>query len=275
VDTPPRRYTAFISYSHAADGKLAPALQTALERFAKPWYRRRAIRVFRDKTGLAVTPELWGSIRRALEASQYFILLASPTAAQSTWVQQEVEFWLQHRSVETLLLVVTDGIVAWNPPQADFDWSRTDALPRLLDKRFSGEPNYLDLRWARADTDLSVRRPRFLDAVASLSATLRNVPLDDLIREDVAHYRTTRRLLKGTVATLAVLIVAALCNTRQSGEKPRGTSRSGTGGSDSGGRRATAQIRSAAPADAERERNAEASRQLATVASNMGARIGS
>jgi hypothetical protein len=33
------KYKAFISYSHAADGKLAPALQTALHNFTKPWYR--------------------------------------------------------------------------------------------------------------------------------------------------------------------------------------------------------------------------------------------
>ena len=32
------RYKAFLSYSHATDGKLAPALKVALERFAKPWY---------------------------------------------------------------------------------------------------------------------------------------------------------------------------------------------------------------------------------------------
>jgi hypothetical protein len=43
-------YDAFISYSHAVDGKLAPSLQTALQRFAKPWYRLRAMRVFRDQT---------------------------------------------------------------------------------------------------------------------------------------------------------------------------------------------------------------------------------
>jgi len=45
------------------------------------------MRVFRDKTGLAVTPELWGSIRKALEGADYFILLASPQAAQSKWVE--------------------------------------------------------------------------------------------------------------------------------------------------------------------------------------------
>ena len=61
-----RKYRGFISYSHAADDRLAPALQSGLHRFAKPWYRLRAMRVFCDKTGLAVTPELWGSIQKAL-----------------------------------------------------------------------------------------------------------------------------------------------------------------------------------------------------------------
>jgi hypothetical protein len=78
-----RKYRGFISYSHAADDRLAPALQSGLHRFAKPWYRLRAMRIFRDKTGLAVTPELWGSIQKALADAEYFILLASPQAAQS------------------------------------------------------------------------------------------------------------------------------------------------------------------------------------------------
>jgi hypothetical protein len=30
------RYEAFVSYSHAVDGRLAPALQSALHRLAKP-----------------------------------------------------------------------------------------------------------------------------------------------------------------------------------------------------------------------------------------------
>jgi hypothetical protein len=52
-------YDAFISYSHALDGTLAPALQTGLERFAEPWYRLRALRVFRDTTSLFANPGLW------------------------------------------------------------------------------------------------------------------------------------------------------------------------------------------------------------------------
>jgi hypothetical protein len=86
----PYKYKAFISYSHAADGRLAPTLQSALHRFAKPWHRLRAMRVFRDQTGLGVTPALWGSIQKALQESEYFLLLASPRAAQSAWVDREL-----------------------------------------------------------------------------------------------------------------------------------------------------------------------------------------
>jgi len=56
----PYKYKAFMSYSHAADGNLAPALQSALYQFAKPWYRRRAMKVFRDETSMAAN--LYGSV---------------------------------------------------------------------------------------------------------------------------------------------------------------------------------------------------------------------
>jgi rhodanese-related sulfurtransferase len=60
-------YAAFISHSHALDGKLAPALQAGLQRFAKPWYRLRALHVFRDDASLS-------AIQAALEGSEFFSL---------------------------------------------------------------------------------------------------------------------------------------------------------------------------------------------------------
>lgn len=86
-------YKAFISYSHAADGKLAPAIQSALQSFAKPWYRLRTFRVFRDKTTLAMTPQLWPSIQAALDESEFFLLLASVESRRSIWVEREIEYW--------------------------------------------------------------------------------------------------------------------------------------------------------------------------------------
>ena len=85
-------YDAFISYSHAADGQLAPRLQAALQRFAKPWWRRRALRVFRDETALSASTGLRSSIEEALEQSRFFVLLASPDSAKSEWVSREIRF---------------------------------------------------------------------------------------------------------------------------------------------------------------------------------------
>ena len=88
-------YDAFISYSHAKDKPIAAALQSVVQRLGKPWYRRRALRVFRDDTSLSATPHLWPSIEQALSQSRFLILLASPEAAASPWVGKEIEYWLE------------------------------------------------------------------------------------------------------------------------------------------------------------------------------------
>ena len=61
-------YDAFISYSHAKDKPIAAALQSVVQKLGKPWYRRRALRVFRDDTSLSATPSLWPTIEQALGA---------------------------------------------------------------------------------------------------------------------------------------------------------------------------------------------------------------
>jgi hypothetical protein len=87
-------YKALFPYSHAADNQLAPMLQSALQRFAKPFYKLRAIDIVRDKTSLHLTNELWPEIQKAIRQSEFFILMASPESAKSPWVQKEVDEWL-------------------------------------------------------------------------------------------------------------------------------------------------------------------------------------
>jgi len=68
-------YDGFISYSHAANDLLAPRLQAGLQRFAKPWWKRRALRIFRDESSLSANPHLWSSITTALDGSDWFVLV--------------------------------------------------------------------------------------------------------------------------------------------------------------------------------------------------------
>ena len=103
-------FDGFVSYSHAADGLLAPRLQSGLQRFAKPWWKTRAVRVFRDETSLAANPHLWGSITDALDRSEWLILLLSPEAAASEWINKEVAYWREHKRPDRILPVVTGGV---------------------------------------------------------------------------------------------------------------------------------------------------------------------
>ena len=203
-------YAAFLSYNHVADKRLAGFLQDALQRFAKPWYRRRSIRVFRDTTGVEVTPDLWATIQEALESSAFLVLLASERAAQSRWIDRELDTWLRVATPDRILIAWTDGQLAWDPAASDFDWNRSTCLPSRLRGVFHAEPLCLDLRWASETTNLSLRRPECVDAVARISATLRQVALDDLLGEDVRQHRLTRRLVAATVAVLCVLLVCAV-----------------------------------------------------------------
>ena len=206
ADGEQRGYDAFISYSHAADGKLAPRLQEALQAFAKPWYRRRALTIFRDNSSLSATPNLWPTIQNALEGSRYFLLLASPEAAASRWVQQEVDWWLAHKSAEKLLIVLTDGELSWDNSAEDFDWRRTDALPSNLKNAYPVEPRWIEMRWAKQDAQLSPKDPKFQDVVADLAAPLRGRPKEDLVGEDVRQHRRALFLARAAVAALLVLV---------------------------------------------------------------------
>ena len=105
-------YDGFISYSHAADDLLAPRLQAGLQKFAKPWWKRRAVRIFRDESSLAANPHLWSSITEALDTSGWFVLLLSPDAASSEWVGKEIEHWKATKPADRILPVVTDGAIA-------------------------------------------------------------------------------------------------------------------------------------------------------------------
>jgi WD40 repeat protein len=202
-------YNAFISYSHAADGALAPSLQSALHRFAKPWYRLRAVHIFRDQTNLAVNPALWSSIREALDQSQFFILLASPEAAASPWVAREVEYWIGKNGLSHFLIVLTGGTLQWDRSTNSFTPEHTDALPAALLRSFPEEPLYLDLRWARGAARLRMREPRFHEAVLQLACVLRNQSKDELDGADIHFQRQTRLLVAvGTIAVLLAVLVA-------------------------------------------------------------------
>jgi WD40 repeat protein len=211
-------YKAFISYSHAADGQLAPALQSALQKFARPFYRRRAMRVFRDETSLHLTPELWPNIQHALKQSECFLFLASPAAADSQWVQMEIDEWLKLKEgkLDKFFIILTDGKIDWDDAAGDFNWNETNAISKNLKGKFKKEPLYLDFCWARNKiaetniTDLSLRNPRFLNDIGKVVASIHNRPIDDMVGEDVKQHRIFKYAASTVGSLLLVFLIVAM-----------------------------------------------------------------
>jgi hypothetical protein len=108
------RHDAFISYSHAADSRLAEALERGLEKLAKPLLKLHALDVFRDQTSLTASPALWPGIVTHLSVSDWFLFLASPTSAASVWCGKEVQWWLENRSPNRMLMLLTEGDITWD-----------------------------------------------------------------------------------------------------------------------------------------------------------------
>ena len=193
---------------------MATDLQVAVERFAKPWYRLRAIRVFRDDASMSANTALWSTIERGLTEAEWFVLLASPLAAQSEYVAHEVTWWREHKSSERILIVLEEGVdIAWDRAANDFDFEVTDSLPRALSGAYAEEPRWIDLRWFEAEGSLGTQDPRWMERVADVAAAVRGAERDELIGENVREHRRARRFLRTGVALLSLLLVASLVAT--------------------------------------------------------------
>ncbi len=202
-------YDAFISYSHSADGVLAPKIRDGLQKLAKPWNKRRALNIFLDQASLEVSSGLKESLHAKLDGTDWLVLLLSEDCAQSQWVAAEIENWLVTKPKNRVALVHTDGELLWG--DGDWDWERSTAAPRGLSGVYDEEPLWLDLRKYHDDADLDIRtNPAFRDDLATLAAPLHGVSKEDLVGEDLVQYRKSKRLRRIAIIGLVVLTIAAV-----------------------------------------------------------------
>ncbi|MEM7274085.1 MAG: TIR domain-containing protein [Actinomycetota bacterium] len=131
------RYDIFVSYSHRADRDFSRKLQQAIERFEKPLFRPRRYRVFRDETDMGIALDLPEELVQRLDESNYLLICASPEAADSPWVEQEVSHWLERPTgLSTIGVVWTRGA----------DGDEAPRLPPSLARVTTEDVLYLDLR---------------------------------------------------------------------------------------------------------------------------------
>ena len=206
------RYYAFLSYSHK-DKELADWLHRELEQFRVPHalagklttngvVPRRLTPIFRDQHDLSAGGEVAEEIKAALAASQFLVVLCSPTAAKSRWTNEEIESFKRTRPEGCVLAAVVAGEpFASDLPGREDEECFPPALRYKYDRRGHrttkrAEPLAADFREGGEG-----KRLAFLKLVSGMLG----VGLDELVQRDqTRRHRQLAWLAAGSLAGMAV-----------------------------------------------------------------------
>ena len=204
------KYDAFISYSHSEpDAYVAEKLHTMLEHYhiskklQKISGKKKIERVFRDREELPLSSDLAANIREALENSEFLIVVCSPRAVRSEWVQREIETFLETHEKDKVLTLLTEGepeevfpeVLCYN----DEVVLRENGEKEVVRKKV--EPMAADIRGrTRKETEKKLKEEFLRILAPMLSCTY------DTLRQRHREYRFRRIIaVTGAAAVLAVM----------------------------------------------------------------------
>jgi tetratricopeptide (TPR) repeat protein len=201
------RYRAYISYSHA-DERWAAWLQRVLESYRVPArlasragdrpLPRRIAPVFRDREDLSSAHSLTDSLVSALRDSEALILVCSPSAATSHWVNEEVrQFQALGRSDRIFCMIVDGDPAAGSGEGGCFPPALFDGVQDAIAEPLAADPR------AFADGKKLAK--------LKLIAGLLGVRLDELRQRDLKRRR--RWQVAGALATVAAIALAGTAVT--------------------------------------------------------------
>jgi tetratricopeptide (TPR) repeat protein len=182
------KFRAFLSYSRR-DEAAVRKLHQRLERYSIPRALRRGGspklgRFFRDKDELPASAQLSAELEERIASAEWLIVCCSPAAAQSKWVNAEVEAFTQTQAPDRVLTVVLEG-------------EPHDVFPPALRAR---EPLAADFRTNGDGEDLG-----FLKLVAGIIG----VDLGELRDREAAAQRARLRLRAALAGVFALLAIGA------------------------------------------------------------------
>ncbi len=145
----------------------------------------------------------------AMDASRFLVVVLSPNAAASKWVDRELSYWLDRNGPERLFLVIAGGTLEWDDSEGCFDAARSSAAPDLLTRPgvLPAQPFYVDVG---GDAPWDPRAPGFRERVTDLAAPIQGREKAELASEDIRQQRRERRLRSAAIAVLAILTVLAV-----------------------------------------------------------------
>jgi tetratricopeptide (TPR) repeat protein len=210
---------AFLSYSHR-DAAIADWLHEELEEFHVPPrlvgkltehgpVPKRLAPIFRDRQELAAASDLTEEIEDAIAGSRFLIVLCSPGAARSHWIDKEIACFKRLHGEDRILAAIVDG----EPnPAEETDGSAEQCFPPSLRVHFDGRGRPTAARAEPIAADLRELGDGRRMGLLKIAAGMLGVGLDDLAQREAA--RRNRRLYLITAASVAgMLFTSALAYT--------------------------------------------------------------
>ena len=212
-------YRAFISYSHA-DTALAKWLHRALEGYRIPSklvgretpagiVPRRLIPIFKDREELAASGDLGDGLKAALAASKFLIIIASPAAARSKWVNEEVRSFKAIHGESRVLVAIAEG----EPFATTMEGREVEeCFPPAVRFRLAADGSVGDLPAEPLAADLRPHGDGKRLAKLKLVAGLTGLKLDDLVqREGQRRAQRMRWIAVGaSIIALAMTVLAVV-----------------------------------------------------------------
>ena len=202
---------AFLSYSHR-DAATAEWLHEELEEFHVPSrlvgkltehgpVPKQLAPIFRDRQELAASPDLNEEIEEAIAGSRFLIVLCSPAAARSKWIDQEIACFKRLHKEDRVLAAIVDGEpFASDEPGRESEECFPPALRVHYDRR--GRPT--TQRAEPVAADLREHCDGRQMGLLKIAAGMIGVGLDDLAQREAQ--RRNRRLYAITAASVAGML---------------------------------------------------------------------
>lgn len=205
-----KKYRAFISYSQQ-DKVWARRIQKSLETYRVPLgvavdglVRRKLGRFFRDDDELAGEPSLGDALQGAIRDSENMIVIASPNAARSKWVNEEIRTFKQTHGSNRIFAM----IVAGRPFASEEGAPDEECFPLALRRVVAPDGTITDQQDEPLAPDVTKDRlPRIR---ARLAAGLLGLDFDVLWQRDRRRRRQNACLVTSGAAVMAAGIAGGL-----------------------------------------------------------------
>ena len=210
-----RVHDAFISYSRR-NREFAVRLEKALENYAPPKHSgaaQRRLDVFRDETDFTGV-DYHSSLDSHLHASAKLIVVCSPDARRSTYVNDEIRRFAQAHGAQNIVPVLVAGVPNNEAlPGHEDERAFPDALCEALEMPLAA--NYLNFNSRNDRIEKGPFEGAWYLILANLHGVSRAV-IEDRERKRHARRRRIQAAVVGSVMTaLAVALVVTLISRRE------------------------------------------------------------